>query len=186
MKLELTFLRSKVAQRIFFLFVSCALIPITILAVIVQISLTSQLRRQSQERLRQTSGSMTQYIYQSFSHLDDNLKMIAANLITNPDQPYYSIPQESEFGLKSRFSSLVLVFEDGTSKHLFGHIFNFPEISQEEKKIILSGMTMIITVFRENERTRIIMGVAVHPARQTKDLLFAEINPSFIKIRGKL
>ncbi len=180
MKLELTSLRSKVAQRIFFLFVSCALIPITILAVIVQISVTSQLRKQSQERLRQTSGSMAQYIYQSFSHLDDNLKMIAANLITNPGQSHYSIPQESEFGLNPRFSGLALVFKDGTSRHLLGRIFNLPEIPQEAKETILSGMTMIITNFQEKERTRIFMGVAVHPASQKKDLLFAEINPSFI------
>ena len=180
MKFELTFLRSKVAKRIFALFVACALLPITILAVISLISVTSQLRGQCQARLRQTTGSMAQYIYQRFSHLDDNLKMIAANLITNPEQSYYSIPQEPESGPKPRFSGLVLFAEEGTSRHLFGYISNLPEISQEAKEIILSGKTMIITDYQENEQTRIFMGVAIHPARQRKDLLFAEINPSFI------
>jgi len=122
MKFELTFLRSKVAKRIFALFVACALLPITILAVISLISVTSQLRGQCQARLRQTTGSMAQYIYQRFSHLDDNLKMIAANLITNPEQSYYSIPQEPESGPKPRFSGLVLFAEEGTSRHLFGYI----------------------------------------------------------------
>jgi putative nucleotidyltransferase with HDIG domain len=180
MKLELTFLRSKVAQRIFFLFVACALIPITILAVISQITVTKQLRKQSQERLRQTSGSMAQFIYQRFYHLDDNLKMIAANLIASPEQLSYYIPQEPKSGLKPRFSGLALVAEDGTSRHLFGHISNLPEISPEAKEIILNGKTTVITDLQENEQTRIFMGVATHPARQTKDLLFAEVNPSFI------
>ncbi len=180
MKLELTFLRSKVAQRIFFLFVACALLPITIQAVISVISVTSQLRDQSQDRLRQTSGSMAQFIYQSFYHLNDNLRMIAANLITNSEQPNYYIPQEPDSGLKPQISSLALVAEDGTSRNLFGHISDLPEISNEAKEIILSGMTMIKTDFRENEQTRIFMGVAIHPERQTEDLLFAEINPSFI------
>lgn len=180
MKLELTFLRSKVAKRIFFLFVACALLPITIQAVISLISVTSQLREQSQERLRQTTASMAQYIYQRFSHLDDNLKMIAANLIKNPEQSNYIIPQEPESGLKSRFSGLILIAEDGTSRHLFGHISNLPDISHEAKEIILNGMTMIITDYRENERIRIFMGMAIHPAHQSKYLLFAEINPSFI------
>jgi putative nucleotidyltransferase with HDIG domain len=180
MKLTLTFLRSKVAQRIFFLFVACALLPITIQAVISVISVTSQLRKQSQDRLRQTSLSMSQYIYQSFYHLNDNLRMIAANLIASREQPSYYNPQEPESGLKPQISSLALVAEDGTSRNLFGHISNLPEISQKEKEIILSGITMIKTDFRENEQSRIIMGVAIHPKRQTGDLLFAEINPSFI------
>jgi len=180
MKIELTFLRSKVAKRIFFLFVACALLPITILAVFSLISVSGQLHDQCQARLRQTTGTMSQYIYQRFSHLNDDLKMTAANLVNNPEQPYYFIPQEPESGLKPRFSSLALFTEEGTSRHLFGHISNLPEISQEAKEIILSGKTMIITDYRENERTRIFMGAAIHPARQRKDLLFAEINSSFI------
>ena len=56
MKLETSFLRSKVAKRVFFLFVACALLPITALAVITYLNMGSQLREQSELELLQVSS----------------------------------------------------------------------------------------------------------------------------------
>jgi len=180
MKLELTFLRSKVAQRIFFLFVSCALLPIAVLAVISLTWVPKELQKQSLERIHQTSKSMSQDIPQRFWLLNDDMRVIASNLKASASQTYYSIPQEPESGHEPRFRGLLLISEDGTSRHLFGHISNPPALPLETKKIILERKTVIITEYRKNYQTRIFMAIALDPELQNQDVLLAEINPEFI------
>ncbi len=180
MKLELTFLRSKVAQRIFFLFVTCALLPITILAVISQITVTNQLRAQSQKRIHQTSKNMEQEIIQRFDLINDDLRVIASNLVANPNQTYYYIPQESESERKPRFKGLLLIAKNGTTRNLFGHISNPPELPLETNEKISGGMTRIITEYRENRQPRIFMIMPLDPKHQGQDVLLAEVSPDFI------
>ena len=52
MKLDMTFLRSKVARRVFLLFVVCAMLPIFVLALISFRQVTEQLREQSRKQLQ--------------------------------------------------------------------------------------------------------------------------------------
>jgi hypothetical protein len=54
MEWKLTFLRSKVARRIFALFILCALLPIGALAVLSFREVTKQLDEQSRAQLRRT------------------------------------------------------------------------------------------------------------------------------------
>ena len=58
MKVDRTFLRSKVARRIFLLFITCALLPVTILAILSFQHVTRQLREQSEERLFQVATTV--------------------------------------------------------------------------------------------------------------------------------
>jgi len=180
MKLELTFLRSKVAQRIFFLFVSCALLPITILAVISQISVTNQLRAQSQKRIHQTSKNMEQDIIQRFDLLYDDLRVVASNLVANPNQTYYYIPQESESDRKPRFKGLFLIEKNGTRRNLFGHIANPPEFPLKTNAELSGVMTSIITEYRENRQPRIFMTMPLDPKQPDQDVLLAEVSADFI------
>ena len=185
MKFELTFLRSKVAQRIFFLFISCALLPIAIMAVVSLTSVSKELRDQSRERIHQAGRNISQDIYQRFGLLNDDMRVIASNLRANPNQDYYYIPEESSSDRQPRFKGLLLFSEDGTSRTLFGHISDLPELTQEAKDKILSGKTKIITEYKENDQTRIFIAIALDPELQSQDLLLAEINPEFIWFSAK-
>ncbi len=180
MKFELTFLRSKVAQRIFFLFISCALLPITILTVISLVSVTGELRDQSLRRINRTTNSMTQEIIQRFGLLNDDMKVMASNLRTNPNQDYYYIPEESASNRQPRFKSLLLIAEDGTSRTLFGHILNPPELALATQEKIRDNMTAVITEYRENHQVQIFMAVSLDPKLQSQDILLAEISHDFV------
>jgi hypothetical protein len=52
MKFETTFLRSRVAIRIFVLFVCCALLPIAVLGILSYSHVTKQLNEQAEKRLQ--------------------------------------------------------------------------------------------------------------------------------------
>ncbi len=55
MRIETTFLRSKVAHRIFFLFVLCALIPIITLSIVSYTQVSKQLKDQGFNRLKNSA-----------------------------------------------------------------------------------------------------------------------------------
>lgn len=185
MKIELTFLRSKVAQRIFFLFVSCALIPIAVLAVISQTTVSRNLRTQSTSRLHQASKNIGMEILGRFDLLQDEIKMIASNVSVSSDaSPYYVIP-EPQTGLMQRINSLMLIPDEAESRHLFGHISNPPDISPEKKEqIFTSEMSLLLTEHITDNQARIFMVVPLDPELKSQDLLLAELSPDFIWFMG--
>jgi nitrogen fixation/metabolism regulation signal transduction histidine kinase len=69
MKIELTFLKSRVARRIFALFIFCALVPILALAIISFIQVREQLHSQSQRRLSRSSKALGMSIIERLSYL---------------------------------------------------------------------------------------------------------------------
>ena len=80
MKVDRTFLRSKVARRIFLLFITCALLPVTILAILSFQHVTRQLNEQSQERLHQAAGAMRMHLFERLLFLETGMEIAASSL----------------------------------------------------------------------------------------------------------
>jgi HD-GYP domain-containing protein (c-di-GMP phosphodiesterase class II)/HAMP domain-containing protein len=184
MKIEQTFLRSKVAQRIFFLFFACALIPITALALISFVSVNNELRDQIKERLHQTSKNTAQEIRQRLILINDELKTAASNLATSlSSNPYYAA-HESGTDLP-RIKNLMLISEKGETRLLYGDIADAPEISSEMSEQIFSkDMSLILIRPLAADQSRIFMAVPVDPEHKSRDLLLAEIRPDFVWFMG--
>src|SRR5690348_9992079 len=77
MKIRPTFTESRLARRIVLLFVLCALLPVTVLAVISFYEVTSQLRQASQKRLAQATKNHGMLIVEHLEMLDSDLQVIA-------------------------------------------------------------------------------------------------------------
>src|SRR6185369_10558302 len=80
MKIERTFLHSKVARRIFFMFIWCALLPISILALLSFFQVASKLRSQNQAELRQASKARGMTIVERLETLDAEIRTITLGL----------------------------------------------------------------------------------------------------------
>src|SRR5258708_39236910 len=80
MKIERTFLHSKVARRIFFLFVWCALLPISILAIVSFFQVSAKFSGQNQAELRQAGKARGMMIVERLETLDAELRTIALGL----------------------------------------------------------------------------------------------------------
>jgi len=184
MKIEQTFLQSKVAQRIFFLFFACALIPITALALISFVSVNNELRDQIKERLHQTSKNTAQEIRQRLILINDELKTAASNLATSPSSTPYYAAHGSGTDLP-RIKNLMLISEKGETGLLYGDITDAPEISSEMSKQIFSkDMSLILIRPLAADQSRIFMAVPVDPEHKSRDLLLAEIRPDFVWFMG--
>jgi len=180
MKIEKTFLRSKVAQRIFFLFFACALIPITALAVISFVSVNKELRDQINGRLHQTSKNMAQEIRQRLDLITDELKTAASNLVASPSATSYSIALEPQTELP-RIKNLILISENGEKRVLYGSIADSPEIRSEiSEQIFSKDMSLILIQPIAVEQSRIFMAIPLDVRNKNKDLLVAEVRPDFL------
>ncbi len=78
MKLETTFLRSKVARHIFVLFICCALIPIGALAILSFNQVSKQLNEIGLRRLHHASKAVGIAILERFLFLEDEMKVMAS------------------------------------------------------------------------------------------------------------
>jgi len=182
MKIDTTFLRSKVARRIFMLFICCALLPIVALALLSFSHVTKQLHEQSQRRLHQASKAVGMTIFERLLFLEAEMKMVASNISTiscsyvTPHTP----PERRSEHLEQRFKGLVIINDTGKYLPLFDYIHHPPELSPTEKQHIRSGETLVSSTYHPDLSSRIFMSMALDPKNSSRGILFAEINPTYL------
>mgnify|MGYP001829190901 CR=1 FL=1 len=120
MKVDRTFLRSKVARRIFLLFITCALFPVTILAILSFQHVTRQLRGQSQERLNQAAGAMGMHLFERLLFLETGLEIVASSFDTESEDSLREPVAEISGRLKERLESLGVITEAAKPIALMG------------------------------------------------------------------
>ena len=81
-RVDFKFLRSKVARRIFLLFVCCALLPILALTFISFESVSQQLAEQSRRQLQRASKTEGMEEYARLTGLETELRILAMRLGT--------------------------------------------------------------------------------------------------------
>ena len=87
MKFDTKIFRSKIARRIFMLFVSCALFPILCLSIISFIRVTKQLNEQSYKLLKQSVTGHAYSVYERLIFLDTELQLIASSIKASLNDP---------------------------------------------------------------------------------------------------
>ncbi|MGB3863939.1 MAG: HD domain-containing phosphohydrolase [Candidatus Aminicenantaceae bacterium] len=184
MKIEKAFLRSKVARRIFVLFILCALLPITILAIITYSSMTKQLQQQTRRELQQTSKSMGMAIFERLVLIESEMRMVSSNLDLSTEVNGPQTVQIDRSSLNNRFKGLVLLTHEGQSINLFGQISDPPVLDFTDKQKIFSGETLILTKPFSNDQSRIFMCSAFDPQDEKKGMTLAEIDPMYLWFMG--
>lgn len=178
MKIDTTFLRSKVARRAFLLFILCALLPITVLAIVSFGHVATELHEQSQKRLHQASKAVGMAIYERLLLLEGEMKLLARDF--GDGRPFsQGLPEEFGDELGSRLEGL-LVMKADASVTLFGRPFVLPELSPGERRHLDAGHTLVRTLKEEGPRSRIFLVMRLaHPSQQPQ-LMAAEVNDAFL------
>jgi putative nucleotidyltransferase with HDIG domain len=178
MKIDRSFLRSRVARRIFFLFVLCALVPIIVLAILSFRQVTVQLHQQSQSRLRQATKAVGVAIYERLLVLEAEMKIIESD--SNIGSGH--IPQRGGENLgkavSQRFGGLILLGGAGRERSLVGQVEDPPHFSGPEREHLNAGNTLITSQLRPGLGARIFMS-RVLPKRPG-GILVGEINPAYL------
>ncbi len=182
MKLETTFLRSRVGRRIFLLFICCALVPIGALAVLSFHQVEKQLNETGQRRLHHASKAVGMAIFERLQFLEDEMKIVASRYKTRSS---HFPPPAAEFGehLKERFKGLAIITEESKEIPLLGHIQNIPELTPQQSQHIRSGGTLVFTQYDRDLASKIFMAAALDSKNHGRDiLLLGQLNPAYLWI----
>ena len=184
MKLGLEFFRSKVAQRIFLLFISSAMIPVVILAVVYYNFVIKEIDHQSEVQIHELSKSIGMDITKQLKLVHDDIEVIASLHRSDSFVSLQSLPEEFSAHIQDRLSGLVIVTEKNNPDLILGQLFNPPEITPAERDRILSGEFLLKTEYHPQNRSRIYMGTSLFPDNKGNEILWAEVHPKFLWFMG--
>ncbi len=180
MNIDTTFLRSKVARRIFLLFISCALLPIAVLAIISFGYVTEQLNKQSQKRLHRGTKAVSMSIFERLLFLEAEIKKVAINVNASSAIPTETPSNEFKEDLKRQFRGLVFVSGAGKHLPLLGRIQKPPKLTPAERQHLSSGRSVLSSQSSPDLPSRIFMSRALDPQRPGRGILLGEINEVYL------
>jgi putative nucleotidyltransferase with HDIG domain len=178
-RIETTFLRSRVARRIFTLFLCCAVVPIAALAILSSWFVTGQLQAQSQRRLHQASRAMGLAFYERIMLLDAELRRVPARGQVHP--PAVGPSSWARDGqIAEHFRGVVLVVPAGRSRPLSGQIDPLPELSPRERQAVPSEKTAVVSRLQPGQPTRLFMARTLDPNDPASPFLLGEIDTDYL------
>jgi putative nucleotidyltransferase with HDIG domain len=180
MKFETTFLRSRVARRIFVLFICCALLPIGALAILSFSQVEKKLNELGQRRLNHANKAVSMAILERLVVLGDGMKMVASKYRT--DSSHILAPPAAEFGehLKESFKCLAIITGKGEVIPLFGHIQNIPKLTPKQNQHIRSGGTLVSIECYPDLTLEIFMATALDSKNHGRGLLLGRLDPAYL------
>ena len=132
MQIEYAFLRSRVARRVFFLFILCALLPVGALSVVSLTDVTRQLTQQAERRVQQESKAMGMAIYQRLLLLEAGLQVISSQAQTIPVHHVGGVMSPSRLSNTPGFTGVARVSEDGAAELVLGEMRSIPSLSEPQ------------------------------------------------------
>ncbi|UCF56550.1 MAG: HD domain-containing protein [Deltaproteobacteria bacterium] len=180
MKIDSKFLRSKVARRIFALFILCALLPISVLAFISFTQVTEHLYEQSERRLDQARKALAMSVLERLFSIENELKIFSTNIEISPRPSSHRPTEEYAEHIEKRLKGLALITETGRLLPLFGHIQIPADQSGEQKQHLESGKPLLLIQSRADKAAQIYMLIAVQPQDLKRGILCGEINSLYL------
>jgi signal transduction histidine kinase len=175
MKLGENIFHTKVARRVFTLFIICAIVPIAVLALVSFNQVKTQLKYQSQERLHQECKSLAMSIYWQMVLLSSEMKMAAANIAIGSGNLRRTLPLNLVESIKGRFTGLGVISEKGSYTSLFGHVLRPIKLTPAQENHINSGKTLLVSKASDNFPPSLFMFVSLDPSDRERGILMGEI-----------
>lgn len=179
MQIERSVLRSRVARRIFFLFILCAVLPVGVLSVISFSDVTDQLTQQSERRVRQESKVVGMAIYQRLLFLES--KLLSQIVQGHPSSglgPFGS--QQEAMPNTPLFLGLTQMIKGGAVQVLFGENHVLPALSPTQWSLLRDNKTHLITTNNRADSRRLFLVRAVSSGMSEEQAVIAEINGEYI------
>jgi putative nucleotidyltransferase with HDIG domain len=181
MKFDRKIFHSKIAHRIFFLFVSCALFPILCLSIVSFIRVTKQLNDQSYRLLKQ---SVTGYAYSTLERLislDTELQLIASSIKMSLNDPSQTHPVAFDKRSGHHFKAVAFFESENRYIPIYKAINKHKRLGKDEiRHIINSGKTAIFLEGRAELYPQIMMVRLMDLKDLSAGYIIGVINPGYL------
>jgi signal transduction histidine kinase len=180
MSLDKAFLTSKVARRIFFLFLLCALLPLVILALVTSSAVDSQLSEQAIKRLNQNCKVKGLEIYNNLRALEAELETFKSSLSGETGLKYrrdHGFPSASKSG---GFKNLALLSQEQKEVYLREGFPDGFKIAPDELDHIRTGRSLLLVHQGPKGPPKIFMAGLVKTNQSQECLIFGEVEPDYV------
>ena len=181
MKFDTKIFRSKIAHRIFILFVSCALFPILCISIISFVRVTDQLNDQSYRLLKQSVTGYANSVYERLKFLDTELQLIASSFKESSNDSGHIHSVVFNKRSESHFKAVAVFKPEKRYIPIYKAINNFKKPSEDElRHIINTEKTVILTVRHPGSLTQIMMLKMLDNKDSNAGYLIGEIKPGYL------
>jgi putative nucleotidyltransferase with HDIG domain len=180
MKLNTKIFQSKIARRIFLMFVSCALLPVFCLSIVAYGNVTEQLHEQSNKRLQRVVKWHGLSIYERLLFLETELQLFASSWRKTSETSMPALFDEFNKRFKSRFNAVALFGNMNAHKPIFNSINRPEKLNAEKINRLKAGKSTISITYHSGSSPHIIMVIPVDPKDLNAGYLMGEINPDYL------
>lgn len=180
MKIEMIFLRSKVARRIFFLFIISSLIPVTLLTLLSFGQINNLISKQQHEQLRQTSKNYGVALLDRLLLLKIQIGWIAQSF-RQEDLSVNSIGND-KFNLRTSqgFKQIGLITNMNQSTFPLENIERLAMLIQAEQTYLKAGNSILTSDYQSHFSSRIFLLRMLDPQHPEQGILVGEIDQSYL------
>ncbi len=185
MKIETSFLRTRVARRVVALFFLCALLPSSILAVIAFRYVTDNLETAGRERLEEIGRLTEDALLERLVALETTLRILASDITVRTSE----LPAiGSDSTLIRRFTALAVQTNDGPVTALIGTPQVPVRLDERQLQYLASERALLVTDVASIAQSvpPILMGVALAPVSHSSGILWAEIDAAYLMTGAEL
>ncbi len=181
MKLNFRFLRSKVAWRIFFLFVCCSLIPIVGMAVFSYHDVSNQIETQGLRRLQKQTQNYGMTIYERLRFLEAVLDQVRSpgDVSTAPAPPATGASAHLIEDLH-QFEAVALFTDQGKALVIQGPLHAFPKLAPDQLAALKKGQPVLVIQRETPSSTRLWMAVEVQSPGRGAAYRMGQINLDYL------
>ncbi|MGA1790539.1 MAG: HD domain-containing phosphohydrolase [bacterium] len=180
MKIELTFLKSKVARRISILFILSALIPILALSSISFHQVTEHLVNQSKKHIHRSGKTFSLSIYERLLYIENDLILFGPAFDARHDASIFRLSKDHHKRLKAHFKALAVIDQSGACLPFLGEIRDPASFTKDEQEYLDSGRSIISTQYDSNNQLHTFIMKSIDPGAPRKGILYGEINTIYL------
>jgi HD-GYP domain-containing protein (c-di-GMP phosphodiesterase class II)/HAMP domain-containing protein len=178
--IKLSILHSRIARRIFLLFILCALLPVCLLAIFSIIQVRSQLKENAEVNLHQNCKTAGMTLFNRIAFIENDLDRLRQQLLQNShDSPETLLEGFTEnFGQK--FKSLALADRENRIIGYTGTPPRLPALTDEEEQHLQQGHALFTSRPSLQGEADLFTAVPILRAGSNPEILYGEIRPDYL------
>jgi len=169
MRPDLRVFTSRVARRTFVLFVICALLPVSALAVLAFRQVTSELHEQSRRQRQQESKAVAMVLLQ---------RLLAAEAAIGATGERADKPRGAK--IERPVTGVLLTTGGGPDRQLSGEMDRPPRLTPQQQARVAGGKTVLSTERDADGRVRFFLSRALDGAHPERGILHGAINRAYL------
>ncbi len=178
-------LHSRFGRRLLLLFVSCAVLPIAIVAVVSYGHVRRELRIQTERRLQQANKALGLAVYERLLLLDATLRSIPPSVLVQlqgvpPAEASRLLNTGLDLLASRRFVALEFIGDDGRRLPVFGRLTESPSLTTSNQQDLRLGLPLIVNLRDDGRPARTFMLRRIERRGEVRGTLVGQVSEQFL------